>query len=191
MRKDKPLGAGRSSIDLVDTHKLFRVLDLKRDTAFLDLACGNGSYSIAAAGIIGHPGMIFAIDLWKEGIDSLREYVSKNNIPYIIPVLADIGKGIPLKGDRFDICLMAVVVHDFLRAGSLGMVLEETVRILHSGGRLAVIEFEKKERTPGPPVHIKLSPKELSGLITPHGFGPMQEMKIGPFTYLSLFLKES
>ncbi len=47
--KHKPLGAGTSSFDLIDQKKLFGELELRADEVFLDLACGNGSYAIAAA----------------------------------------------------------------------------------------------------------------------------------------------
>ncbi len=66
---EKTIAAGKSSFYLIDSYKLFSELSLKEDTSFLDLVCGRGAYSIAASGYIGEKGIIYAVDLWKEGID--------------------------------------------------------------------------------------------------------------------------
>lgn len=66
---EKPTATGKSSFNLIDSYKLFSEPGLKEDTSFLDLACGRGAYSIAASGYIREKGIIYAVDLWKEGID--------------------------------------------------------------------------------------------------------------------------
>jgi predicted nucleic acid-binding protein len=47
---EKPIAAGKSSFDLVDTKRLFSILRLKEDTTFLDVACGSGAYSMITGG---------------------------------------------------------------------------------------------------------------------------------------------
>lgn len=73
---EKPIAAGKSSFDLVDKEKVFKALDLKRDTVLFDVACGAGKYSSAVSESIGNEGVIYAIDLWEEGINALRQTVA-------------------------------------------------------------------------------------------------------------------
>src|SRR3990172_8642303 len=80
---EKPVAAGKSSFDLVDKEKVFAALDLKKDTVVLDVACGVGKYSIAASEIIGNEGAIYAIDLWEEGINSLKQTIAEKGIKNI------------------------------------------------------------------------------------------------------------
>ena len=54
---EKPIAAGKSSFNLVDSKKLFSELRLKENTTLLDLACGSGAYSIAASEYIGEEGL--------------------------------------------------------------------------------------------------------------------------------------
>ena len=75
----KPIAAGKSSFDLIDSQKLFSELPLKDGISFLDVACGAGKYSVALSDHIGNSGTIYAVDLWKEGLDSL----SKQNVSNI------------------------------------------------------------------------------------------------------------
>ncbi len=49
-RKAKPLGAGHGSFDRIDSASLFKDLRLKKGSAFLDIACGRGAYTLAASG---------------------------------------------------------------------------------------------------------------------------------------------
>jgi hypothetical protein len=39
---DKPIAAGKSSFDLIDTAKTFAIMHVKPNSCFLDLACGIG-----------------------------------------------------------------------------------------------------------------------------------------------------
>ncbi len=49
----KPVAAGKSSFDLIDTEKTFAMIDVGPHSSFLDLACGIGTYSIEIAKTIG------------------------------------------------------------------------------------------------------------------------------------------
>ncbi|MCP3872667.1 MAG: class I SAM-dependent methyltransferase, partial [Desulfobacteraceae bacterium] len=69
---DKPIAAGKSSFDLIDTEKAFAIIEVKPNSSFLDLACGIGNYSIENEKKIGDKGSVCAVDLWQEGLDALN-----------------------------------------------------------------------------------------------------------------------
>ena len=71
--KTKPPGAGKSSFDLIEPEKLLGELPLRKDMLFLDLGCGAGDYTLAVAEVIGKHGVVVALDLWEEGIETLQE----------------------------------------------------------------------------------------------------------------------
>lgn len=68
---NKPIGAVKSSYDLIDSTLFFETLPLNQNVTFLDIACGYGDYSLAASELFRDNSIIFAIDLWEEGISSL------------------------------------------------------------------------------------------------------------------------
>ncbi len=53
---DKPVAAGKSSFDLIDTEKAFALMAPMPGSKFLDLACGIGRYSMEIARKIGEKG---------------------------------------------------------------------------------------------------------------------------------------
>jgi len=67
--------------------------------------------------------------------------------------------------------------------------LQEVARVVKPGSILAVIEFKKIDGPPGPPRVIRLSPEETDVSLQPHGFKRMTTHEIGPYNYVSLFIK--
>lgn len=184
---DKPPGAGRSSFDLIDHQKLFRHLDLKEGATFLDVASGRGSYSLAAAKMVGPTGRVLAVDLWAKGIEGLNRMAREQGLTNIETAVSDLRREIPFPGHCADVALMATTLHDFTADGSQNNVLREVARILKPRGRLAVVEFKDLDGPPGPPRHIRISPQQVEDALTPHGFLRRHIEDIGPYNYMALF----
>lgn len=184
----KPVAAGKSSFDLIDTKKTFEIIEVKPNSTFLDLACGIGKYSIKIAENIGEKGLVYAIDLWKDGLDALNKEIDKENIKNIKTILADISHKLPLEENSIDSCLMATIIHDLSKSDQK-FAVQEVSRLLTSGGILNIIEFKKIEKGPGPPMDIRMGDEEITALITPYGFDKISKNEIGKFNYLVQFKK--
>jgi ubiquinone/menaquinone biosynthesis C-methylase UbiE len=184
----KPTGAGKSSFGLIDTVTFFQELDLKKDITFLDVACGRGAYSLAAAEIIGNNGQVYAVDLWEEGIFTLRNEAASKEIGNIKAFVSDVARHIPVEDDCVDVCLMATVLHDLVADQVDQTVLKEIVRVMKTDGTLAIVEFFKKEGPPGPPKPVRLSPEEVDQMLSAHGFQQKRYTDIGPDNYLQIFI---
>ena len=89
----KPPGAGKSSYDLIDPGTLWAELNLPQGITFLDLGCGQGNYSLAAASLIGPAGVVYAVDLWEEGIAALKERAAREGRANLKPLVAGGGPG--------------------------------------------------------------------------------------------------
>jgi ubiquinone/menaquinone biosynthesis C-methylase UbiE len=185
-----PIAADGSSFDLIDSKKLFTEIQLKQGMIFLDVACGYGYYSVAASKYVSETGIIYAVDLWQDGIDHLSDHIKKHQITNIQPILADARKKISLKNSSVDICLLATVLHDFILERTEAEVLKEIYRVLKPGGKLAVVEFKKMESHPGPPIEIRIAPVQVEKKVSPYGFLLLKIIEIGEFHYLTLFRKK-
>ncbi|MBW1743765.1 MAG: methyltransferase domain-containing protein [Deltaproteobacteria bacterium] len=185
--EEKPPGAGRSSFSLIDPEKVLGGLRLKPGSVFLDMACGAGQYAVAASEIVGDEGFVYAIDLWEEGITTLMEQMSVRGIRNIQAMVRDITKPIPIDRDCVDVCLMATALHELTLSQVADAALTEAARVLGSGGILAILEFDKIDRPPGPPIHIRLTPDDVERIVSPHGFSKEQVTDVGPYNYLMTF----
>ncbi|MFC1847689.1 class I SAM-dependent methyltransferase [Chloroflexota bacterium] len=186
-----PVGAGKSSFDLIRLDRLLSALSLNEGQTVLDVGCGNGNYTLAIAQVIGNNGSIFAIDMWEDGIGELMSRANANGMNNIHASVGDASRGIPVEDEYIDTCLMATVLHDLVQENADEGTLKEIWRVLKHDGRLVIIEFKKVEGPPGPPLGIRISPEELEYLLQPYGFHIDQLVEIGEFIYLSSFVKQS
>ena len=188
---DKPIAAGKSSFNLIDQEKFFSEIDLSDAEVILDAACGAGVYSLALALRPSESRTIYAVDLWKEGIEGLSREIEARGIRNVHPAVADIGRNIPMDNASVDLCLLATVFHDFVEDHTDQGALREIKRVLKMDGLLFVVEFKKIEGPPGPPLSIRLSPLELEQALTRHRFLLLKTIDLGEFTYLSIFRSHS
>ncbi|WP_320041928.1 class I SAM-dependent methyltransferase [uncultured Desulfobacter sp.] len=186
----KPKGAGKSSFDLIDSDILKDMLPVTPGSVVLDLACGKGVYSMFLSEIVGDAGLIYAVDLWEEGLQLLDKEIEEKNISNILPMLNNAAKAIEIDDYSVDVCLMATVLHDFEEMNKSGAVLKQVKTILKPGGHLAVIEFKKIDGPPGPPKKIRLSEDETEKLVTGYGFRKVRTVDIGDYNYLMLLQNE-
>ena len=187
--EEKPPGAGKSSFELIDSDILFRELPITKVTAFLDLGCGKGAYSIEALKRIGKNGQVYAVDLWAEGVAMLRARAEEEGFTNLTASVADLRGEIPIETDSVDVCLMSTVLHDLVEGDVYKGALNEAARALKPGAALAVVEYKKMDGPPGPPQAIRLAPEEVRDLTVPFGFGAGSVTDLGPYHYLSLFHK--
>jgi len=187
--KSNPTGAGKSSFELIDSAKFFRELDLRKGITFLDVACGRGTYSLAVSEIIGLDGRVDAVDLWEEGILSLKSKTAAKGIQNITALVCDVSQNIPVEDASVDVCLMATVLHDFIGDHIERAVMQEIVRVMKPEGTLAILEYKKIDGPPGPPKSVRLSPQEVDKFLSPYSFKQLRVTEVGPDHYLQIFIK--
>lgn len=182
-----PKGAGKSSFSLVQKDVLIDLLPVEKGQMVLDLACGQGFYSIVLSQMAGEEGRIYALDLWEEGIGLLNRQIREENIRNITTLHAD-GAALTENGLKdLDVCFMATVLHDFEEAGRAMEVLEQVRQVLKPGGRLCVLEFKKIDGPPGPPVKIRLSEDQVEKMAVEKGFAKVLSADVGDYHYLMVF----
>ena len=146
-----PPGASKSGFDLVDTKKLFSTLPVNPGETVLDAGCGEGRYTLPLASRVGSDGLVYAADLWEEGLAVLQEKARESGFANIRVLKADVSHPLPLAWASLDLIFLASVLHDLAEAGQAEGALSEIARLLKPGGRLAVVEFKKVAGPPGPP----------------------------------------
>lgn len=183
-----PIAAGKSSFDLVDVPLVFREIGLAAAGSFFDIACGVGRYTLAAAQAIKPGGIVYAADLWADGIAALHASIEEHGLTNIEPIHADVSQRLPLDDHSMDICFMATVLHDLVHDHTDQGTLAEIRRVIRPSGILAVVEFKKISDGPGPPLPIRMAPDEVAALLAPFDFTHNRLFDTGPYTYCITFL---
>ena len=181
--REKPVAAGKSSFDLIDVEKMFSQLAVEPGSTFLDLACGNGRYSLPIAEKIGPTGKVYAADLWQEGLDLLTDEAKAKGLENIETIFTDITSPLPLEANSVDVALLATILHD-LSPENRDETLKECARLVKPGGVLHIIEFKKIATGPGPGIAIRLDKAEVDASVIPCGFARVDGGAIGEYNYM-------
>ncbi|HEY40620.1 MAG TPA: methyltransferase domain-containing protein [Dehalococcoidia bacterium] len=102
----------------------------------LDYGCGPGTFTLAAAGIVGKDGKVYALDVRPRALERIREKAGSEKIENIETILMDTtGFATGLSDETIDVILLYDVFHDIKDRRGL---LQELHRVLRPEGILSV-----------------------------------------------------
>lgn len=131
-------------------HQVIEALQLKKDEVVADIGAGTGYFAKRFA---QHAGTVFAVDIEPK----LLELAAKNapaNLHVVLATASD-PKLRPASADTIFICN---VLH---HVDGRTAYLKKLQAVLKPGGRIAVIEFHKRDLPVGPPPSMKISEPDL------------------------------
>jgi ubiquinone/menaquinone biosynthesis C-methylase UbiE len=107
-------------------------LDIQEGQKILDYGCGIGSYTLAAASLVGKKGRVYALDKEQLAVRRVQEKAKKEGFGNIETVLSDGDTGLPDKS--LDVILLYGVLPEIENTESL---LRELYRVLKPNGYLS------------------------------------------------------
>jgi len=114
---------------------------IKTGERVLDYGCGTGSYSIAAAEVIGPSGKIYAVDIHPLAIKKVKKKAAKKGLTNLNTILTE------CKTDLEDKSIDVVICFDTLHAlENLKENLKEFHRVLKPNAILSVDDHHSKEQ---------------------------------------------
>jgi len=153
----------RENISPKNTLKEFGLLETDN---FADIGCGIGYFSIAAADIIDEHNKVFALDISDEMLEDVEKRAE----------VADVSNIITVKTSEYDFKIpdmavsFALVVNVLHEVDDKDKFVKEIKRILKPGGRVALMEWDKKEMDMGPPLDHRISSEEMNAVFTANEF---------------------
>ncbi len=175
---------GKSSRDILDAEVVLKAAGLKNGDVFLDAGCGDGFISIDASSVVGDTGKVYAVDVYPESIENVKNEIADKNLTNIDALVVDITEKIPLDDDSVDNVIMANVLHGFVAGDEVEPVMNGITRVLKPGGIFAVVEFRKVKGTHGPPFNVRISSSEVDEILSKYGFNVAEIIELSEYHYL-------
>jgi ubiquinone/menaquinone biosynthesis C-methylase UbiE len=136
------VGLGRAFRD-----RTLAVAALQPGEKVLDVGCGTGVLAQRAAGIVGPAGAVVGIDPAPDMIRVAQQTPTSRSSParFRLGVI----ENLPFDAESVDVVFASLVLHhlppDVRRAG-----LREVHRVLRQGGRLVVVDFDRRRSQVSP-----------------------------------------
>jgi len=162
--------------------RVVAALGVRPGQTVADLGAGPGYFALRLARKVGRRGRVFAVDVEPTILAVLRDRVAARRLPPITPVL-----GLPsdplLPAGSCDRVLSVTAYHHYRdRVGALRAM----ARLLRRGGRLAVIDFHKRETGMGPPLEERVSREDFLREVKRAGLQVVEEPTFLPHQYFFL-----
>ena len=175
MHKQKKFTEGLLNHDLI-----LEALSIMPGQTVVDAGCGSGYLSELFSKAVTEDGCVYALDRDRNFISSLKERFRHSNVQVME---ADITIQLPLENACADLVFASTVIHTFSRK-QVRTFVRESIRVLKMGGRLAILEIEKKETPFGPPINARFCPEDLKRIVP---MTPVTTAVAGEHFYMQLF----
>jgi len=153
-------------------------LNLKATDVVADIGAGTGYFARRFA---RHVGKVYAVDIDKE----LLAIAEKDTPPNLIAILATPDDP-RLPEQSVDLIFFCDVLHHIQNRAAY---YPKLLKALKPGGRIAVIDFYKKELPVGPPPSMKLTDQEVIREFSDAGFSLALRLDFLPYQYYLFFEK--
>ena len=168
--------------------KTLEKFGLRKGMVFLDLGCGYGTFSLAAASIVGRSGLVYSLDIDERMIRSVVRKAQWMALRNIRAMVADISSLRRTELPAADIVLFANVIHGTRKRVQL---LKGVKRFLKPAGRIIVMNWEVDENTPrGPPMNLRPTKEDTMRYLRRAGYKSAKSLDVPPFHYAVIAFKK-
>jgi ubiquinone/menaquinone biosynthesis C-methylase UbiE len=166
-------------IEWQDPALLLPYLALEPDNILIDIGSGTGFFAIPLAE--SQPeAQIIGADISPEMTNILAKRAAEKKLKNLTAITLE-DSFLPYGNDFADIVLMANVFHEFDNPSSS---LADVRRILKPGGRLIIVDWDKKDTPVGPPMSERISLTDATKAVAANGFSHAAEIEIYPYNYV-------
>ena len=162
-------------------------LGLSAGQSAADIGAGSGYFSVRLAEAVGPTGKVYAVDIQQDLIDHLATRARQADLPQMQPIL-----GAPddpkLPAGAADLIFICDVVHHIENRQAYYAKLAEGLR---PGGRVAIVDFHKKELPVGPAPAMKIAREAMIAELDQAGFQLVEEHEFLPYQYFLVFRSKS
>jgi SAM-dependent methyltransferase len=126
--------------------RLLNAMAWRGDERVLDVGCGAGLLVVGAAGHLT-TGRATGLDRWIKGATSrnqpkaVRANAQAQGVRDRIELCRGDVTGLPFPDDAFDVVVSNFVVHELSTKAQRAAMVDEVVRVLKPGGRVALVDF--------------------------------------------------
>ncbi len=166
---------------LIDPHTLLAKGGVIEGMHVADLGCGRtGHVVFPASQVVGDRGVIYAVDILKDVLESVRKRAALEAIHNVETVWADLGepRGLAIPEKTLDLGFFINVLYHF---DSYDTPLSEVARVLKHKGRIIVVDWMKKLSVLGPAAEAMVDFEKVISWARENQFAVQEDTVVGPY----------
>lgn len=176
--------------ELLNPEKILKEAGVSYGNVVADLGCGGmGYFSLQAGKLVGSKGQVYAVDILKSALASVETRVKLEGLENVKTVWSNLEvKGVTqIKENSLDFTL---VVNVLFQSKKHREILQEAHRLLKTGGKLVVVDWQKSGAPLGPSSDHRVAPITIEEIAISLGFKKEKSFEAGPYHYGFVFIKQ-
>lgn len=166
----------------LDPLAIIAQLEIAKGAVVADFGCGPGYFTFPFSEAIGKDGIVYSFDILPHILESVAgkaKFLGVNNIITKRANLENVS-GTKLQDSSVD----WVILKDILfQNQKKEQMIDESHRILKSGGNVLVIEWNSSETAIGPSQEMRIEKERLEKMFTDANFSIQKNIDAGAFHY--------
>lgn len=174
---------------LVDANLVFQKAGVSDRMKVADLGCGSsGHFVFPAARMVGKNGKVYAVDILKTVLESVKKRAKQENLDNIDFIWSnlEIFGATKIESGGLDVSLL---VNTLYQSNKRAEIFRETIRLTKRGGKVIVVEWKNIASPLGPPVEERVKADLLKAAGQKLGLKLEEEFDAGPYHYGLVFIK--
>lgn len=186
MKHAPPGACYRLRMSFADPMNNVLQLGLREGMKVGDFGAGTGHYAVAAAGVVGSLGKVYAVDIQEDLLLRVKEAAEAKGLRNVEVIWGDIEKagGTQLKDQVLDAVIVSNALFQIEEHDGL---VREIRRVLRSGGKLLVIDWAGAYNGLGPAEEHVVPEHRAEELFITAGFHKAKAFRGGPHHYALVF----
>jgi ubiquinone/menaquinone biosynthesis C-methylase UbiE len=174
---------------LIDANFLFKRIGIADKMKVADLGCGSsGQFVFGPAKIVGDRGKVYAVDIMKTVLETVRRRAEQENAKNVSMVWSDmeIFGATKIESGSLDV---GMLINTLYQSHKRLEILREAIRMIKAKGKLVVVEWKNISIPFGPPVEERVNTEQLKLVLAKLGMRLEDEFDAGPYHYGLVFEK--
>jgi ubiquinone/menaquinone biosynthesis C-methylase UbiE len=174
---------------LIDGNLLFKRAGIGDKMKVADLGCGSsGQFVFGPAKLVGDRGKIFAVDIMKTVLETVRRRAAQENTKNVFTIWSnlEIFGATKIESGSLDI---GMLINTLYQSHKRLEILRESIRMIKNKGKLLIVEWKNISIPFGPPLDERVNMEQLKSVLTKLGMKLEDEFDAGPYHYGLVFEK--
>ncbi len=168
----------------IDPQRVLAILPMLPYQSIVDMGCGAGYFTVPFAKYV-FSGKVYAVDEDQAMLDATAKEIKRINLTNtVIKLLKD--SKLPIDDDCLDGAFAAFTLAASKDAKGM---LKETIRCMHRGAWLTLIEWNKADRNAGPPLRQRIAEPEMLKIAQDVGFRLTSRHSLNDNQYMLIMRK--
>jgi ubiquinone/menaquinone biosynthesis C-methylase UbiE len=175
-------------VNFLNPDEIISSLEILPGMQIAHFGCGTGFFTFPTAKKVGEEGVVYAYDILQEKIETVTSRAKLDGFYNVLAkrVSLEEEKGTGLPDESVDWIFMVNMLYENEKKSK---ILSEAFRVLKSGGKILLIDWEDADQSIGPDMKIRISKDELEKIIGENKLAISQKIKVSSFHFGWILIK--